>query len=143
VAREAVGRPWITLAIDVVTRMVTGFHLAIEPPSRTSTGLCLLHAVYDKTAWLVERGIDASVAFRRRCTSITVPTFAAAHSSGPAEIMESRSGGAHGRAPFRWAYRAPDWHGNGCRAAPAWIDIQRSSRPRLIQVGLSSTDDAA
>jgi len=59
VAREAVGRPWITLAIDVVTRMVTGFHLAVEPPSRTSIGLCLLHAVYDKTAWLAERGIDA------------------------------------------------------------------------------------
>jgi len=58
-SRETAGRPWITLAIDVMTRMVTGFHLAIEPPSRTSIGLCLLHAVYDKTAWLVERGIDA------------------------------------------------------------------------------------
>src|SRR5271166_3788548 len=57
--RETAGRPWITLAIDVMTRMVTGFHLAIESPSRTSIGLCLLHAVYDKTAWLVERGIDA------------------------------------------------------------------------------------
>jgi len=57
--RETAGRPWITLAIDVMTRMVTGFHLALEPPSRTSIGLCLLHAVYDKTAWLAERGIDA------------------------------------------------------------------------------------
>jgi putative transposase len=57
--RETAGRPWITLAIDVMTRMVTGFHLAIESPSRTSIGLCLLHAVYDKTAWLAERGIDA------------------------------------------------------------------------------------
>jgi len=57
--REAAGRPWITLAIDVMTRMVTGFHLGIEAPSRTAIGLCLLHAVYDKTAWLAERGIDA------------------------------------------------------------------------------------
>jgi putative transposase len=57
--RETAGRPWITLAIDVMTRMVTGFHLALEPPSRTAIGLCLLHAVYDKTAWMAERGIDA------------------------------------------------------------------------------------
>ena len=53
--REPAGRPWITLAIDVLTRMVTGFHLALESPSRTSVGLCLLHAVYDKTVWLAER----------------------------------------------------------------------------------------
>jgi putative transposase len=58
-SRETVGRPWITLAVDLMTRMVTGFHLALEPPSRTSIGLCLLHAVYDKTAWLAERHIDA------------------------------------------------------------------------------------
>ena len=58
--RESAGRPWITLAIDVMTRMVTGFHLGLEPPSRTSIGLCLLHAVYDKTAWMAERGIDAA-----------------------------------------------------------------------------------
>jgi len=58
--RETTGRPWITLAIDVMTRMVTGFHLGLEPPSRTSIGLCLLHAVFDKTAWMAERDIDAS-----------------------------------------------------------------------------------
>jgi putative transposase len=58
-SREVAGRPWITLAIDVLTRMVTGFHLALDPPSRTSIGLCLLHAVYDKSAWLAERNIEA------------------------------------------------------------------------------------
>jgi len=58
-SREVVGRPWITLAIDLLTRMVTGFHLALDPPSRTSIGLCLLHAVYDKSAWLAERNIDS------------------------------------------------------------------------------------
>jgi putative transposase len=59
-SRESAGRPWITLAVDLMTRMVTGFHLGLEAPSRTSIGLCLLHAVYDKTAWLAERNIDAS-----------------------------------------------------------------------------------
>jgi hypothetical protein len=32
--------------------MVAGFHLALEAPSSVSVGLCLLHGVYDKTAWL-------------------------------------------------------------------------------------------
>lgn len=56
--RKPIGRPVLTIAIDVCTRMVAGFHLSLEAPSRTSVGLCLLHAVYDKTAWLDERGID-------------------------------------------------------------------------------------
>ena len=51
-------RPWLTLAVDVFTRMVTGFHLSLNPPSRVSVSLCLLHAVYDKTAWLQERQIQ-------------------------------------------------------------------------------------
>lgn len=56
--RETIGRPWLTLAVDVFTRMVTGFHLSMDPPSRLSTSLCLLHSVYDKTAWLKEREIE-------------------------------------------------------------------------------------
>ncbi|WP_079921024.1 DNA-binding domain-containing protein [Martelella mediterranea] len=56
--RQPIGRPVLTIAIDVCTRMVAGFHLSLEAPSRTSVGLCLLHAVYDKTAWLDERGIE-------------------------------------------------------------------------------------
>lgn len=56
--RRPIGRPVLTIAIDVCTRMVAGFHLSLEAPSSTSVGLCLLHSVYDKTAWLDERGID-------------------------------------------------------------------------------------
>lgn len=58
-SRKDIGRPWITLAVDVLTRMVTGFHLSLDPPSRVSISLCLLHAVYDKTAWMAERDIEA------------------------------------------------------------------------------------
>ena len=56
--RRFVGRPWLTIGIDVFTRMVTGFSLSFEPPQRTSVALCLLHSVYDKTAWLQSLGID-------------------------------------------------------------------------------------
>ena len=52
-------RPWLTLAIDVFTRMVVGFHLSMDKPSRVSVGLCMLNAVYDKSAWLKENEIDA------------------------------------------------------------------------------------
>ena len=56
--RRPIGRPVLTVAIDVCTRMVAGFHLSLEAPSSVSVGLCLLHAVYDKTVWLNEREID-------------------------------------------------------------------------------------
>ena len=56
--REPLGRPWITLAMDVFTRMVTGFYLTMDDPSRLSVSLCLLHAVFDKGAWLREREVD-------------------------------------------------------------------------------------
>ena len=58
--REPIGRPWITLALDIFTRTVTGFYLTMEAPSRLSISLCLLHAVYSKTAWLAAHQIDAN-----------------------------------------------------------------------------------
>ena len=56
--RLPIGRPWLTLAMDVCSRMVTGFYLTMEAPSRLSTSLCLLHSVFDKSAWLKEREVD-------------------------------------------------------------------------------------
>lgn len=58
--RMPIGRPWFTLAMDVCSRMVTGFYLTMNAPSRLSTSLCLLHSVFDKSAWLREREIDES-----------------------------------------------------------------------------------
>ncbi len=55
--RLPIGRPWLSLAVDVCSRMVTGFYLTMDPPSRLSTSLCLLHSVFDKSAWLREREI--------------------------------------------------------------------------------------
>lgn len=55
--RQPLGRPWLTLALDIFSRMVTGLYLTMEAPSRLSTSLCILHSVFDKTQWLQERGI--------------------------------------------------------------------------------------
>ena len=57
--RAPIQRPWLTLAIDVCTRCVAGFHLSLEPPSATSVALCLAHAAFGKENWLAERDIDA------------------------------------------------------------------------------------
>ncbi len=56
--RLGMTRPWLTLAIDVHTRMVVGLHLSLEAPSVSSVGLCLLSAVFDKSAMLEALGID-------------------------------------------------------------------------------------
>ncbi|PZN95068.1 MAG: plasmid replication initiator-like protein [Hyphomicrobiales bacterium] len=57
IERQPLGRPILTIAIDVCTRMVLGFYLSLEAPSVTSVALCLTHAIIDKAAWLQDRGI--------------------------------------------------------------------------------------
>ena len=59
VDRLPIGRPWITVAIDVFSRCIAGFHLSLEAPSATSVGLCLTMVVSDKTHWLQQRGVEA------------------------------------------------------------------------------------
>jgi len=58
-SRKPIGRPTLTVAIDVATRMAMGFHLSLEPPCLTSVALCLTHAVMDKSGWLAAREIAA------------------------------------------------------------------------------------
>ena len=50
--RGPLGRPWLTIAIDVATRAVLGFVLTLESPSRLSLALCLRHAIFPKESWL-------------------------------------------------------------------------------------------
>jgi putative transposase len=58
ITRQPVGRPILTLAIDIHTRMVTGFYIALDHPSTLRAGVCVAHSVFEKGAWLAERGID-------------------------------------------------------------------------------------
>ena len=55
--RRPVGRPWITLAIDVFSRMVVGFYVSFDPPGALSAGQCLANAILPKEAWLAKHGI--------------------------------------------------------------------------------------
>lgn len=56
--REEIGRPWITLAIDVGTRVILGFYLTFDDPSQTSVALCLEHCCFPKDTWLKSIGYE-------------------------------------------------------------------------------------
>lgn len=56
--RLPIGRPHLTLAIDVTTKLVTGYYLSLDPPGALSAGLCIAHAVMRKDVWLAKRNID-------------------------------------------------------------------------------------
>ena len=57
--RKSIGRPYLTLAIDVFSRMVMGFNLWLEAPSAASVGICLHHAMLSKEQWLEKVGVRA------------------------------------------------------------------------------------
>jgi putative transposase len=59
VYRKPIGRPWITLAIDVHSRMVTGYYLSFDPPSETSVAMCVAHSILPKEDWMLLHKIDA------------------------------------------------------------------------------------
>ena len=55
--RLPIGRPWLTLAIDVWSRMVYGYHLSLDAPSSFAVGLALCHGLLDKADELARRGV--------------------------------------------------------------------------------------
>lgn len=54
--RKPINRAWITLAIDVFSRVVLGMYLSLNPPSAMSAGMCVSHAILPKEAWLGRLG---------------------------------------------------------------------------------------
>jgi putative transposase len=58
--RLSIGRPWVTLAIDVFSRMVVGIYVSLEPPNSMSVGLCIAHAILPKEQWMAGLGLSTS-----------------------------------------------------------------------------------
>lgn len=58
--RLPIGRPYVTVGIDVFSRSIVGMVLTLEAPSALSVGLCLGHMVTDKRPWLERLGVEAS-----------------------------------------------------------------------------------
>jgi putative transposase len=59
ITRRPVGRPWLTLVMDVFSRAVLGYHLSFDPPGDQSVGLALAHAILSKDEWLAAHKVDA------------------------------------------------------------------------------------
>jgi len=57
--RLPIGRPWVTVAICVYSRVVVGYYICFESPSSTSLGQCLSHAILPKDTFLSMYGIEA------------------------------------------------------------------------------------
>ncbi|MFE9882503.1 Mu transposase C-terminal domain-containing protein [Streptomyces sp. NPDC005784] len=57
--RLTIGRPYLSIAIDVASRCVVGLVVTLEAPSATSVGLCLAHMATDKRPWLERLGVEA------------------------------------------------------------------------------------
>ena len=79
--RLPIGRPYLTIAIDVYSRCIAGFILALEAPSATSVGLCLTHIAMDKEPWLAINNIDASWSIHGKPNIIYVDNGSDFHSA--------------------------------------------------------------
>lgn len=52
--REPIGRPWITVGIDVFSRMITGLYISMDPPGYLGTGICLSNSILPKDQLLAK-----------------------------------------------------------------------------------------
>ncbi|MGE4294339.1 MAG: Mu transposase C-terminal domain-containing protein [Campylobacterales bacterium] len=56
--RQPIGRPYLTLAIDVYSRMVAGFFVSLDEPGYFSVAQCLSQAVLPKEKFLRDLGVE-------------------------------------------------------------------------------------
>jgi putative transposase len=55
--RTPIQRPYLSVVIDVESRVCLGFYLSLEAPSTLSTGLALVHAILPKDDYLASIGL--------------------------------------------------------------------------------------
>jgi putative transposase len=87
--RRPIGRPWITLAIDVFSRMIAGFYISFDPPGALAAGLCIAHAILPKEKWLAKHDLDGE---------------------WPVWVRDRYRLASRGHTPLRRTRRAAAWH---------------------------------
>lgn len=55
--RKPIGRPFLTLAMDIYSRMVTGYYLSLDAPSVTSVAMCVARSILPKERLLLDHNI--------------------------------------------------------------------------------------
>jgi putative transposase len=58
VYRRSIGRPYLTLAIDVYSRMITGFYISLDEPSYFSVSQCISQSILTKEKYLRELNVE-------------------------------------------------------------------------------------
>ena len=58
--RNPIGKPWITVAIDIYSRMIVGYYLSLNAPSVTSVAMCISNTVLPKDELLLKLDIDSN-----------------------------------------------------------------------------------
>lgn len=53
-----IGRPWVSVALDVFSRCVCGLFVTIAAPCSASTATCLARTIKPKTEWLASHSLD-------------------------------------------------------------------------------------
>ncbi|RBA54697.1 integrase [Stutzerimonas zhaodongensis] len=56
--RLPLGRPWLTVLIDLYTRVILGYYLALHHPSALSVSCAIAHAVLPKFSFLGRLGVE-------------------------------------------------------------------------------------
>nr|WP_301542501.1 Mu transposase C-terminal domain-containing protein [Cupriavidus basilensis] len=57
--RRPIGRPWLSLAIDVATRCVVGLYVGMDRPNAATVALLLTRVVLPKANWLASLEVSA------------------------------------------------------------------------------------
>jgi putative transposase len=55
--RQPIGKPFLTIAIDLDSKVIQGYHIGLDPVGALATGLCITHAILPKEAWLAKMNI--------------------------------------------------------------------------------------
>lgn len=58
--RLPMGRPWVTFAIDVFSRMIVGVAVSMEKPSAVTAGLCISNAILPKGEYLASLDVGGT-----------------------------------------------------------------------------------
>lgn len=56
--RKVIQRPYLTIAIDVCTKVLVGFYISLDPPGTLATGLCISSAILGKEKYLERLGLS-------------------------------------------------------------------------------------
>lgn len=144
--RKVIGRPWLTIALDVATRCVLSFYVGMDRPGAATVGLLLTRAALSKAPWLANRGgrrvadaWNSASSPSRQCGRIQ-EQGASQWVSGiwhPPHVSSSRA------SSFRWSHRAAEPHPDGARPRPAGGNRIIPKRPQGEAVRKNGLVDAS